>query len=375
MMGNGMESTPLKVRYLTLTVPPELAGTEVNTLLRRHLGLSGTVLRRIKWLEDGITLDGVRVHVRVRVSPGQVLSARLSDPDTAGQPWPSQGALDIVYEDEDLAVVNKAPGMLVHPSHGHYADTVGNHLMGHYLDRREAAGFHPVHRLDKGTSGLLVTAKHPYGQEKLRNQLHTGDFRRVYLAVCRGVPHPLAGTIDAPIGPREGSLTAQQVRPDGKPARTHYRVLRDLGGGAGGAGAGHRAHPPDPGAHGPHELSPHRGRPVRRGDGPHPPARPPLRPGGADPSRHRSAAGAGLPAAGGHTGSDPILQLRKGVLNMAKKEKRFEIIHEEGNGLSIAYTVFLDTATGVQYLFAQSGYGGGLTPLLDRDGKPMTWEV
>ena len=229
-MGNGMESTPLKVRYLTLTVPPELAGTEVNTLLRRHLGLSGTVLRRIKWLEDGITLDGVRVHVRVRVSPGQVLSARLSDPDTAGQPWPSQGALDIVYEDEDLAVVNKAPGMLVHPSHGHYADTVGNHLMGHYLDRREAAGFHPVHRLDKGTSGLLVTAKHPYGQEKLRNQLHTGDFRRVYLAVCRGVPHPLAGTIDAPIGPREGSLTAQQVRPDGKPARTHYRVLRDLGG-------------------------------------------------------------------------------------------------------------------------------------------------
>ena len=60
---------------------------------------------------------------------------------------------------------------------------------------------------------------------------------------------------------------------------------------------------------------------------------------------------------------------------MAKQNKRFEIIHQEGNGLSIAYTVFLDTATGVQYLFAQSGYGGGLTPLLDRDGKPMTWEV
>ena len=60
---------------------------------------------------------------------------------------------------------------------------------------------------------------------------------------------------------------------------------------------------------------------------------------------------------------------------MAKKEKRFEIIHEEGNGLSIAYTVFLDTATGVQYLFAQSGNAGGLTPLLDRDGRPMTWNV
>ena len=60
---------------------------------------------------------------------------------------------------------------------------------------------------------------------------------------------------------------------------------------------------------------------------------------------------------------------------MAKKEKRFEIIHEEGNGLSIAYTVFLDTATGVQYLFVQFGNAGGLCPLLDKDGKPMTWEV
>ena len=194
------------------------------------MGLSGTVLRRIKWLPDGITVDGVRVNVRCRVIKGQVLSARLSDPDTAVQPWPSQGPLDLVYEDEDLCVVNKAPGMLVHPSHGHWADTVGNYLMGHYLERREAAGFHPVHRLDKGTSGLLVTAKHPHGQEKLKNQLHTGGFRRVYLAVCQGIPRPLEGTIDVPIGPAPGSRVAQAVRPDGKPAHTHYRVLRELDG-------------------------------------------------------------------------------------------------------------------------------------------------
>ena len=222
--------TSLKIRYLTLPISEELAGTEVNTLLRRHMGLSGTVLRRIKWLPDGITVDGVRVNVRCRVIKGQVLSARLSDPDTAVQPWPSQGPLDLVYEDEDLCVVNKAPGMLVHPSHGHWADTVGNYLMGHYLERREASGFHPVHRLDKGTSGLLVTAKHPHGQEKLKNQLHTGGFRRVYLAVCDGVPRPAQGAIDAPIGPAPGSRVAQAVRPDGKPAHTHYRVLRELDG-------------------------------------------------------------------------------------------------------------------------------------------------
>ena len=220
---------PLRIRYLTLPISEKLAGTEVNTLLRRRLGLSGTVLRRIKWLPDGITVDGARVNVRYRVSAGQVLSVRLSDPDTAAQPWPSQGLLDIIYEDEDLAVVNKAPGVLVHPSHGHFADTVGNYLMGRYLGYREASGFHPVHRLDKGTSGLLVTAKHPHGQEKLKNQLHTGNFRRVYLAVCDGVPQPGEGILDVPIGPLDGSLTGQTVRPDGKPARTRYRVLRELG--------------------------------------------------------------------------------------------------------------------------------------------------
>ncbi len=224
-----LPESPLKIRYLALSITEELAGAEVNTLLRRVLGLSGTVLRRVKWLPDGITIDGTRVNVRYRVAQGQTLWVRLSDPDAANQPWPSPGHLDIVYEDEDMTIVNKAPGVLVHPSHGHFADTVGNFLMWHYLDNREAAGFHPVHRLDKGTSGLLVTAKHPHGQEKLKNQLHTGNFRRVYLAVCDGVPQPPQGVVDAPMGLREGSLTAQMVRPDGKPARTHYQVLKAMG--------------------------------------------------------------------------------------------------------------------------------------------------
>lgn len=213
------------VRYLQLHITPELAGAEVNTLLRRHLGLSGTVLRRVKWLEDGITLDGERVTVRRRVTEGQVLSVRLTDPDGAAQPVPAEGPLEVVYEDGDLVVVNKAPGMLVHPSHGHFDDTVGNCLMGHYRQTGDGAGFHPVHRLDKGTSGLLVIAKHPHAQEKLKNQLHTGDFRRLYLAVCEGCPAPGEGIIDAPIAPVEGSLMAREVRPGGQSARTRYRVL------------------------------------------------------------------------------------------------------------------------------------------------------
>ena len=219
----------MSARYLTLNITPELAGLEVNTLLRRTLGLSGTVLRRVKWLEDGVTLDGARVNVRVRAAQGQTLAVRMTDPKPSSGVVPAPGPLDIVYEDPDLTVLNKAPGVLVHPGHGHFDDTLGNYLMYHYRQSGDESGFHPVHRLDKGTSGLVVIAKHPHAQEKLKNQLHTGDFRRVYLAVCDGVPPAPSGLIDAPIGRTEGSLMAREVRPGGQPARTRYRVIRACG--------------------------------------------------------------------------------------------------------------------------------------------------
>jgi len=142
---------------------------------------------------------------------------------------PAEGPLDIVHEDPDLIVLNKPPGVLVHPGHGHFDDTLGNFLMWYYQQAGDESGFHPVHRLDKGTSGLVVVAKHAHAQEKLKNQLHTSEFRRVYLAVCDGAPPEPSGTVDAPIGPVDGSLTAREVRPDGRPARTHYQVLQTCG--------------------------------------------------------------------------------------------------------------------------------------------------
>ena len=218
-----------QIRRVSLTVPPERAGQKVDTLLRKALGLSGTVIRRIKWLPDGILLDGERVFTSRRVEPGQVLTVRLSDPERRSGVVPAPGPLDIVYEDGDMLVLNKAPGVLVHPGAGHYADTIGNFLLDYYDRTGVEADFHPVHRLDKGTSGLMVAAKHPHAQEVLKNQLHTAEFRRIYLAVCLGGPAEEAGTVDAPIGMAEGSIVARAVRPDGLPARTHYRVLERRG--------------------------------------------------------------------------------------------------------------------------------------------------
>ena len=216
-------------RRLELPITPELAGVKVDTLLKKHLGLSGTVVRRVKWLEDGILVDGRRVNTRFVPQEGQVLSVRLSDPERRSGIVPAPGPLDIVYEDEDIIILNKAPGVPVHPGPGHFSDTIGNFLLNYYDSMGIEADFHPVHRLDRGTSGLLAVAKHPHAQEVLKNQLHTPDFRRVYLAVCQGVPSPTAGVVDAPLGSKPGSLVEQMVRPDGKEARTRYETLEVYG--------------------------------------------------------------------------------------------------------------------------------------------------
>lgn len=218
-----------QVRRLELTVTEDNIGARVDTLLRKHLQLSGTVIRRMKWLEDGILVDGVRVNTRFVPRLGQVLSVRLSDPERLSGVVPAPGELDIVYEDADIIVLNKAAGVSVHPGPGHYDDTLGNFLVHYYEKTGQQADFHPVHRLDRGTSGLLVVAKHPHAQERLKQQLHTPDFQRVYLAVCEGVPEPRTGVVDAPLGPMEGSLMAQRVRLDGKQARTHYETVRTAG--------------------------------------------------------------------------------------------------------------------------------------------------
>ena len=218
------------MRRLELPITAELAGTKVDTLLKKHLGLSGTVVRRIKWLPEGILVDGARVNTRYCPSEGQILSVQLSDPERRSGILPAPGPVDIVFEDGDVIVLNKAPGLSVHPGPGHFSDTLGNFLLYYYDQSGQNCDFHPVHRLDRGTSGLMVAAKHPHAQEVLKNQLHTEDFRREYLAVCEGVPAPLSGTIDAPLGPKPGSLVEQMVRPDGKHARTHYRVLAEKNG-------------------------------------------------------------------------------------------------------------------------------------------------
>ncbi|MBR5390114.1 MAG: RluA family pseudouridine synthase [Clostridia bacterium] len=217
---------------LTYLCQPEDAGLEVLTLLRREFRLSANLLRQLKTSETGILLDGVRVTVRQRVTAGQALSI-LREPDSGKtrRVPPAPGALDIVYEDGDLLILNKPAGLAVHPSPGHRdGDTLGNRVVWHLSQMGQTPTFRAINRLDRGTSGLMTCAKNKLAAQRLEDQLAAGDIRRIYHAVTEGDAMPDEGTVDLPIGKAEGCGIRRCVRDDGQRAVTHFRVLRRQGG-------------------------------------------------------------------------------------------------------------------------------------------------
>lgn len=212
---------------LELILTPAHLGRTVGQILRQDLGLSSSVIKRIKWREEGILLDGQPVTTRGQGQPGQILSALIGEDRATPTVSPVAGPLDILFEDGHCLVVNKAPGVAVHPTFGHKEDTLGNFLLHHYQSQGEGCGFHPVHRLDIGTSGLLLVAKHPHAQERLSRQFHSQDFLRDYWALIQGHLPQAQGTISQPILQIQGGIR-RQVHPEGQPSTTHYQSLSQV---------------------------------------------------------------------------------------------------------------------------------------------------
>ena len=213
------------MRILTHTVLPEEDGRMVKGILRGSLQLSYTLLKSLKWRENAILLNGQSVHVNAIVHTGDVVSVALSERTPREDLYRENAAApDIVYEDEDLLVLNKPAGVAMHPkADDTSAPSLAAMLTG-YLG--EGSVPHFVSRLDKGTSGLLIAAKSGYVHDRLRRALHSSELRREYRAVAVGQVTPPRGVIDAPIGRAEGSIIRRCVREDGLASRTEYEVLQ-----------------------------------------------------------------------------------------------------------------------------------------------------
>ncbi|TMV44720.1 RluA family pseudouridine synthase [Paenibacillus mesophilus] len=213
---------------LTYVVPQGEDGAMLKTILRDRMQLSRKLLSRLKLTPEGITVNGVRRYTSARVQAGDVVEIRMEEEqseDILPQPMP----LDILHEDDQLLIVNKPAGIIVHPTHGHYTNTIANGVVHYWLERGEKIRFRPVHRLDRETSGVLAIAKNPYAHQHISEQMQAGAVEKSYLAIVHGSVATDGGTIDAPIDRDPESPHVRIVTPGGYRSVTHYETVERYG--------------------------------------------------------------------------------------------------------------------------------------------------
>ncbi|MCK8634782.1 RluA family pseudouridine synthase [Apilactobacillus kunkeei] len=182
-------------------------------------------------IEDGLVLvDGQNKKAKYDVKDGEVIQVIIPEPETMNVE-PENINIDIVYEDDDVIVVNKPQGMVVHPSPGHPDHTLVNALLYHSPLSTINGTYRPgiVHRIDKDTSGLLMVAKNNYAHESLSKQLKDKSNIREYIALVHGNIKENSGVINAPIGRSKKDRKKQAIVDDGKNAVTHFKILERFG--------------------------------------------------------------------------------------------------------------------------------------------------
>ncbi len=207
----------------TFVVTDEYQNRPIRRVAIAALGLSGGQFKRAKFHGE-MRLDGAMVHADARVTAGQTLTITIPEASNT-QPEAIDLALRVPYEDEYLLMVDKPAPLPTAPSIHQSGATLENAVYAH-LGCPDNFVYRPVNRLDKGTSGLMLVARDARTQHMLQQMLHGECFIREYLAVVDGAPAQEEGVIDLPIGKADGATVRREIRPDGKPARTQYRVLR-----------------------------------------------------------------------------------------------------------------------------------------------------
>lgn len=202
-------------------MPPEDDGRLLKRVVRGAMGVSHHVFSSLK-VQGGVLVDGAPARADLKLCAGQVVELVLSDRSEGVERDPTP--VDVVYEDEDIVIVNKPAPLPCQSSARQEGFALENRMAARY---GEPYVFRPVNRLDKGTSGLMAVARHAHAQMILSRALHTDRYAREYIAVVEGRPPEAEGLIDAPIIKAPGATIRRVVSPEGKAARTHYRLLEE----------------------------------------------------------------------------------------------------------------------------------------------------
>ena len=212
-------------RIITYTISPKDSGISILSFLRNN-GFSKHILTTMKRADHAILLNGQPTFAKTALREQDVL--RILVPEETGSEesiLPVKMSLDILYEDEDILVLNKPADMPVHPSAGNYENTLANGVAWYYRQQGETFVYRCINRLDRDTTGVLVLAKNPLSGALLSTQMKQRRIRRTYLALTDGIP-PEKGTVRAPIARVNDSVITREVNFErGEPAVTHYERL------------------------------------------------------------------------------------------------------------------------------------------------------
>lgn len=212
-------------RIFEYTITPSDVPCTVGEYLKKK-GYSRQIIIHLKKTEHGILQNGEWAYVRTPLVPGDVLKITLLEESASEHILPVPMEPDIVYEDEDLLVVNKPFDMPVHPSIHNYDNTLANGMAYYFQQKGETFIFRCINRLDRDTTGLLILAKNALSASILSNDMKARKIHRTYQAVVSRIPVPASGTIDAPIARKEDSAIERCVDFEkGESAVTHYRTL------------------------------------------------------------------------------------------------------------------------------------------------------
>lgn len=204
------------------------AGRTLRDILKNRMGLSRRLLIKLKTSEEGLTVNGRKAWAKDRLSAGDRIELKMAS-EQSDTILPQPMELDIVFEDDHLLVVNKPAGLIVHPTSGHYLNTLANGVVHHWKERGERVRFRPVHRLDEDTSGLVVIAKNQYANQQLAAQMMAGGMAKEYRAYVLGRPPAASGEVNEPIGRSSEDPHRRIVREDGAPSLTYYQIASGYG--------------------------------------------------------------------------------------------------------------------------------------------------
>jgi 23S rRNA pseudouridine1911/1915/1917 synthase len=225
-------------------IKPENGGINIKDFLRREINPSRKLLNLTKSKPDGILINGERMTVRYILQPGDILNFNYKDIDNAcykvSQNEDLLDLIEIIYEDDYILCVNKPPDMPSHPSFNHLDDTLANAVAAYYFRQNKNTKFHPVNRLDKNTSGLVLIAKDKLASAKLNAQIKRGEIKKVYQAIITGDFNELSGgleydfmnktgSITAPIKREQDSIIKRICAPDGNYAVTEFKFIKTNG--------------------------------------------------------------------------------------------------------------------------------------------------